>query len=345
MVGTEPNSFGLDAGGWVLLGLALAGLALETLLLTQVAGKPEQGDAAFGQGIAWLFAICCWFVTWVILGVSLLRAVRAGLMHPGGGAALAIFLACGAGCGAAFVLLEEYSHPSWPAAFPVLLPLAVGLYTVALYSAPARAVLASRGPRLWCVAVFLLLSCVPCVKVGWNWHSRAVNERLRETMVDESKREENLAKLSALPASTPLWEWVELLNADSGVRSEALAAARKLDHRQADVEQMLEWEIPQALALMPELDVKGSPRLCKAANGMLMKKAEYATEQANRFPGDYSVSGHVYVEESVPALRWLAANGCDCDEANAALQAAIGHYNATKEQKAGIEALAALRRK
>jgi hypothetical protein len=348
MAGMEKISFGPDAGGWLLFAFAFTSLALEALLLTQVAGEHAHGDAggaAFGQAFAWLYAMCFALVTWLLLGVSMLRASRAGLMHPTGAAALAIFIVCGAGCAGAFLLLEKHDHSRWPAALAVLLPLTLGIYTLALYSPSARGLLASRGLWLSCVAVYLLLSAAPWVQYAWDSHSRSVDQRLLKTMLNDRKRQENLAKLGAMPQSTPLWNWQELLSRDSGVRPEALEAVRKLDHRHVDVEQMLEWGIPNALALLPELDVKVTPRLCKAANAMLMQKAAYATEHANRYPAGYSISGHVYLEESLPALRWLTANGCDCDDANATLQAAIAHYSATKEQKAGIEALAALRRR
>jgi hypothetical protein len=227
----------------------------------------------------------------------------------------------------------------------VLLPLALGVYTLALYSSSARGLLARRGLWLSCAVVYLVLSAAPWVGYAWNSHSRSVDLRVLKAMLDDRKRQENLAKLGAMPQSTPLWNWQELLSRESGVRPEALEAVRNLDHRQTDLEQMLEWGIPNALALLPELDVKVTPQLCKAATAMLMQKAGYAAEHANSHPADYSTGGHVYVEESLPALHWLTANGCDCDSANAALQAAIAHYSATREQKAGGEALAALRRR
>ena len=348
MAGMEKMSFGPGAGGWLLFAISLAGLAYEALLLAQVAGEHAHGDAAgaaFGRAYAWLYAVCLALVTWLLLGVSMLRASRAGLMHPTGAAAVAIFIACGAGCAGAFLLLEKHDHSRWPAALAVLLPLTLGVYTLALYSPSARGLLASRGLWASCAAAYLLLSAAPWVQYAWNSHSRSVSQRLLNTMLNDRKRQENLTKLGAMPQTTPLWDWQGLLSRDGGVRPEALEAVRKLDHRQADVEQMLEWGIPNALALLPELDVKVTPRLCKAANAMLMKKAANATEHANGHPADFSISGHVHVEESLPALRWLTANGCDCDGANAALQAAIAHYSATREQKAGIEALAALRRR
>jgi hypothetical protein len=348
MAGMEKISFGPDAGGWLLFAFALASLGYEALLLTQLAGEHAHGDAAgaaLGRGFLWLYAMSFALVTWLLLGVSMLRASRAGLMHPTGAVALAIFIVCGAGCAGAFLLLEKHDHSRWPAALAVLLPLTLGIFTLALYIPSARGLLASRALWLSCAAAYLLLSAAPWVQYAWNSHSRSVNQRLLNTMLNDRKRQENLAKLDAMPQSTPLWDWQDLLSLDGGVRPEALEAVHKLDHRQADVEQMLEWGIPNALALLPELDVKVTPRLCKAANAMLKQKAEYATEHANSHPADYAIGGRVYVEESLPALHWLTANGCDCDGANAALQAAIAHYSATKERKAGIEALAALRRR
>jgi hypothetical protein len=104
---------------------------------------------------------------------------------------------------------------------------------------------------------------------------------------------------------------------------------------------MLGWGVPRAMTLLPELDLKATPELCQAARDFLIKRAKETRVRPKQDPREYHSDD---VEKSLPGIRWLIANGCDCGDAVAAMQASVETFLDTPERQAALAALGALRR-
>src|SRR5215469_14071716 len=101
---TNPQTLG-GAGG-VLLFLTLGSWVLLLVCLSSVVGKEVHGDAVVGQAMAWLAGMGLAALTWLWIGVLLLKAGTQGMM-PFAGIALALYLASGAAIAAALFLLQD----------------------------------------------------------------------------------------------------------------------------------------------------------------------------------------------------------------------------------------------
>jgi hypothetical protein len=152
-------------------------------------------------------------------------------------------------------------------------------------------------------------------------------------------RAANLAKLQTMK-DAPVVEWYSLLEEGSGVRPQALEALRRVGRRQADIEEMLRYGIIRGMVLLPELDLKATPQLCQAARTFLLKNAKESRVRPKQDPRPYDVDSGA--EQALPAMRWLIANGCNCDEGIAALEVSVeSHIDSPARQKA-LASLAAL---
>jgi len=157
------------------------------------------------------------------------------------------------------------------------------------------------------------------------------------------KRTENMANLQAMTPDAPLMNWYGLLDEDSGVRPEALEALKHVERRQADIEEMLSYGIARAMMLLPDLDLSPTPQLCEAARTFMLASAKSSRVRPKQDPRPYVAGGDV--EHSLPAIRWLQAHGCNCDEGIAALQASVESHQDTPDRKTALASLAGLREK
>ena len=142
---------------------------------------------------------------------------------------------------------------------------------------------------------------------------------------------------------TPVWDWLPFLDEDSGVQPEAFESVRHLKRRQSDLQDMLGGGVGRAMMLLPDLELKATPELCKSARNYLIRSAKESRVRPRQDPREYRAEG--YVENSLAGIRWLIANGCDCDDAIVAMQASVETFIDTPDRKAALAALAALRRK
>jgi hypothetical protein len=336
-----PASQTLGASGAALLLLAGACWLICLLFVFSVAGKDVHGDAVVGQAYAWFAAMGFAGLTWLWIGGLLLKAGTQEVL-PSGGIALVLYLASGvAGAAAMFLLMDDVTHV-WPAAILVLLPAVLIFYVFALYQPSLRPIFSGPPVSVVAAGVVLLLCAAPLPStIPRLWQTRG-NRAAVEEVLAARNREENLAKLQAMPADAPLWDWFDLLQEKSGVRTEALQAVRRLERRQKDIEELIEAGVPRALRLIPDLDLQPTPVLCEGAGNYLRKYAKETRVRPKQDPREYSGD---WVDESLPAIRWLMSRGCDCDATVAAMEVSVGTFIDTPARKAALTALAGLRKK
>jgi hypothetical protein len=341
-----PTSPTLGGAGGTLLFLMLACWLIQLGFLFSVVGQQVHGHEVVGQAFGWLGAMILAGFAWLWLGGLLLKAgVQDILPQRIDMVALILYIGAGGAIAAAFTLLQDGSRV-WPAAVPVVVPPILAFYVFALHRPSMRDFFASMNGTLAVWIPVLILTLAPWPSLVRELRGIAEQQaamRQGNAQELERKRAENLPKLQAMGADAPVWDWLDLLDESSGVHAEALEAVRKLERRQGDVEDMLGWGIPRAMQLLSDLDLKATPKLCESANAYLRKEAKETRVRAKQDPREYRGEG--YVERSLPAIRWMMANGCDCDATVEAIQKSVETYIDTRERKAALAALAELRKK
>ena len=294
---------------WLLLALDVYGILSS--------GPLQSGEDRYSRAGELLSAYVLACLVWAFLGITLYR-----LHLPGG---LWVFLLAAAATAAAFILMGE-GQTRWPAAIPVLLPwLLLGAALSAHWAA-------LRTP-------LMVASAVLCVLALAVFGYSTLQLQRSRTAVQEETRRRNLALVATIGEDQPLWHWLPLLEEESGVREEALAALRKLNRRQADVEAMLANGRLAARELLPLLDLRPTERLQQEIAAWCGKTAEYARTKPGG--GDEILEG-TFLFAPLPALRWLHGHGGDCRDCVAQLKAAALEYQDTKVRASFIRQLDAL---
>jgi hypothetical protein len=340
----------LGACGVTLTVLALLCWLAQTAILCSVAGQDVHGDAALGQGIAWFTAMMFAAFTWLWVGGLLLKAGVDDRM-PGSADLLAtgLYLLSIAAVAATYLLLEKPGS-AWPAITPVLLPPVLIAYVLALHHSSWHSFFAApNGTRaVWGLVLLLALAPGPTfyrTLAGVNAARIGRAKAIDEYKVQEGLRNRaaNLEKLKTMTPDMPLDEWYPLLEEDGGVRTEALEALLHVDRRQTDIEFLLKNNVPKAMMLLPDLDLKATPELCQAANTFMVTGAKSSRVRPKQDPREYRAGGDL--EASVQAVRWLQAHGCNCDEGLAAMEASVLSHLDSPDRKIALATLAELRGK
>lgn len=335
----------IGSGGIALLALTAICWLLFVTYLFGIAGHQAHGDAAMGQALGVFAAILFAGLTWLWLGGLLLKAGTEDRMPSWAALPVTVlFLFSGTAVAACFFLIQDPKR-IWPAYIAAVLPPIIALYVLALYLMPV--------PPFFSVAVWsvvLILSLIPWPSLFRQMNAdearraeHAVQQEARTAQERVFNRAENFAKLEALTPEAPLTDWFPLLDEKSGVRTEALEKLRHVERRQADVEEMLTWGIIGAMMLLPDLDLKARPELCDAAKAFMLKNAKESRVRPKQDPREYDPSHGVI--DYLPGIRWLMANGCDCDEGIAALEASVASYIESPGRNKDIALLAELRQK
>jgi hypothetical protein len=337
----------LGSGGIALLVLTLICWLLMLVYLFGVAGQEAHGDAVVGQAFSWLAAMLLAGLVWLWLGGLLLKAGTQGMM-PGwaNGAATILYLMSGAAAGVVFFLIQDPKRV-WPLGILALLPPTLAFYVFALYQPSLRPFFSGTNGSVAAGIVVLILSIAPWPALV----QKVTRDRIRriedakataQWNVEEQARKHatNLEKLHAMTPDAPLMNWYDLLEPDSGVRTEALEALRHVERRQADIEDMLSYGVMKAMMLLPELDLQPTPQLCAAARTFLLQRAKGSRIRPKQDPAPYTAGG--YVEDSLPGIRWLLAHGCDCNEGIVAMEASVETYLDSPDRKKALASLAEL---
>src|SRR5205085_2510054 len=145
--------------------------------------------------------------------------------------------------------------------------------------------------------------------------------------------------------------WLKFAD-QNDLRAQALAGARKLDHRTADAVEMLHdkydisapWKV---LRYMPALDLQATPEFCNAALGEIRAELSRIHRPKADDPRPYRELLDRLGNDAaqLPALQWLAAHGCDAEAGLTEAQALIATYQDSPERSAMLASLEQLRRK
>jgi hypothetical protein len=135
---------------------------------------------------------------------------------------------------------------------------------------------------------------------------------------------EHPARFSMLTPQAHLKAWLQFAK-DSSLRDQALAGARRIDHRTADAVEMLhgdEFSAYAVLTYMPVLDLDATPELCDASLQALHAQLSQIFRPKADDPKPYQeLLERLGVGRPLDALQWLASHGCDAgrelDEAEA----------------------------
>ena len=288
----------------LLLILMLAAWGLLAFDVYQIVSVPAlSGEGRYSRGWELLWAFVLALATWLIMGLLLYRR------HTPGG--LLIGLLSGAAAFCALQLMDE-GKTSWPAAVLLLLPLAI---TAAAFT------------RQWAGArvALIVISLIPCAVLAGSTIMTFIGESGQRRAIDKETREKNLAIVQTIGENQPLWTWLPLAAEESGVRTEALNAMRRLKRRQADIEQMLA-ESGNGLDLVPELDLERTPRLQQLINSRAVSDAAYARTMPG---GGDEILERTFIYASLPAMHWLRSHGGDCREGVSELKSAVLLYKDT----------------
>jgi len=338
----------MGASGLILFLLTTGCWLGMLIMLPAFLGVDAQGDASVGVAIGFLAACVLAGFTWLWIGGLLLIAGTRDLL-PGWGnlAALVLGPGCAAAAAASLYLLSD-PHIRWPVVIPVAAPVLLAGYACGLMQPSLRPIFskAGIGMTVWMLALVIAIAPWPGVVAQLRGKAlrRAENAKeLAEWQIQETARNrtQNLEKLRAMQPGASIMDWYPLLDAESGVQTEALEALRHDPARQAQIEDMLGYGVHRAMTLLPDLDLQPTPALCQAAGKFFLKTATGSHLRKRDDPAPYSAQ--VSFHEFLPGIRWLTAHGCNCDEGIAALDESARTYLDSPERQQLLGNLAALR--
>jgi hypothetical protein len=288
-----------------VLMVAFWGLLAFLLYDVVSSGPPMSGEGNYSRGweLLWVYVLTA--VVWLVLIVLLQRE-----RIPGG---FVVWVVSAAAAFGAYYLFGG-GETRWPAAIPLLLPLLLAGAALSGYWSALRMPL-------------LAVAAVPCLIAAgtftYTWIGQSSGERAGRAEV----RARNLRLVAQIDESHPIWQWLRLLADDSGVRDEAIAALRKLNRRQADMEQMVAERVGETMDLIPLLDLQPTPRLQERIDAWLLKDAAYARTKPG---GSDEILKGDFMFSALPALHWMHSRGGCCREGISQMRAAALEYRDTK---------------
>jgi hypothetical protein len=327
----------------LLLALTVLSCILLTATLQSVAGKQAPGDAAMGQAITWIYCWILTILTWGCLSGLLIATGSRDLLPAWVGVAATLLVpASGIAAFAAMYLLDK-TPARWPLAIPLGIPLLVCLYVIGLHQTSWRPTVAgwAVSGAVWAVVAALCVAVAPALSYQLGAADRREAARqadLADPVQRARRRKEGLAKLKAMPPEAPLEDWLDLLQPENEVRADALEILRKSDHRQSDMERLVESRSNAFyLGLAPELDLIASEPLCRALKDHLWNIAFTARLNGER--------GHSYEpDRSLQWLPWFTTHGCDCTQSIEHMEETVRqYYSDSPERQKGLAQLAALK--
>ena len=158
------------------------------------------------------------------------------------------------------------------------------------------------------------------------------------------------ARFSMLTPKAHLKAWLGFAD-NKEFHDQALAGARKLDHRTADAVEMLNdksdisapWKV---LKYLPALDLETTAPLCGAALAQVHGDLAKTLRPKADDPRPYSeLLERLGAYEPLTALTWLASHGCDAERELSEAEDLIRTYQDSPKRAAMLAKLAALHRK
>lgn len=198
-----------------------------------------------------------------------------------------------------------------------------------------------------------------CDAESLAWESMAKN--YRDTNFDvyrlaEIRDPKNLGRIvrehperfSMLTPKAHLKAWLRFAE-EKNLREQALAGARKLDHRTADAIEMLresDHEARTVMQYLPALDLAATPQLCAAGQKAIHDQLARVYRPRADDPRPYSeLLDRLGLGEQLPALKWLASHGCDAESELSEAEMLVRSYQDSPARAAMLASLAQLRRK
>jgi hypothetical protein len=274
-------------------------------------------------------------VLWTVLGVKLvLVRIRGGIDgRPGWQAAVLLLLSWTAAL--AVTYLSDQSEPlRWMLAIQVLVPPLVLLYTAWATIPRIHALLAAQQASAIAGGLILILGLLPWLRlIGHEeW------ERKRDEAIS-AERAEWQRRFDRLTPRSPVHDWMEFLDTDRGFYAETIRRIKALDHKQSDIERMLNTGDYSGFGALWQLDLAPTSILCDGVRKFLRDQAVALQPTPSR--RRYYPEVRVVADSYESTLRWFGRNGCPMlDELNA-FEATLLAYPDT--EKEGVLFLAAIR--
>jgi hypothetical protein len=158
------------------------------------------------------------------------------------------------------------------------------------------------------------------------------------------------ARFSMLTPKAHLKAWLSFADKKE-LRDQALAGARRLDHRTADAIEMLtdKYDISApwtALQHLPVLDLEATPALCEAAQVEIRGEIARIARPKPDDPRPYSeLLERLGSGRQLPALIWLASHGCDAEGGLSEAEEMVRAYQDSTDRAAMLATLAQLHRR
>jgi hypothetical protein len=155
------------------------------------------------------------------------------------------------------------------------------------------------------------------------------------------------ASFAMLTPRSHLRAWLKFAYDDT-TRAATLDGARKLDHRTADLAEMLGDSADQnsrgaLLELVPELEVQATEPLCRAALDAVSQ--EFAPIYRPTDPRPYDSLTHGMGSAAFGPLKWLAGHGCAAEAQLTEAEAIVNAYQDSPARAAMLADLTALHHK
>lgn len=270
------------------------------------------------------FMLLLWAALAIVLfrrGVSGGMRIVAGLLFPLSGAAAIV----------AGVLRWRYG--GWTIVVPLSLPPLIALYAMWMRQPALHAALPAEivNPVAWSAILVLTIALIPLGAIDERTYPARQAERARQEQQDEKERvspeveaavaraSQARARFEALNADSSLADVLDDLNFPDeyeGVReahhAEALAKARQVKTRQADLVTLLKGGMIEKLEDLQNLDIKAEPAVCAAYGDALRQETTNGKWES--------------ILRQQPNISWLVGQGCNLDPALAAVEAWLAAF-------------------
>jgi hypothetical protein len=257
-------------------------------------------DAA-GNSWAAIYTVFGTLALWTMLGVVLLlvrlRGGTGGL--PGWPAFGLLVLTCGAALAVTY-LLDQREPLRWMLAIQILVPPLI-VASIAWATIPSRIV--------W--GLILILGLLPWTRlIGHQPWER------KRGQAHAAERDEWQRRFDQLTPQSPVHDWMVFLNTRYTLYDEALKRIRALDHKQSDIERMLNSGDYLGFEALWNLELTPTPALFEGVRKFLRDQTTglKPTPKRRRYYPELAIIANPWQT----SLQWFAKNGCPMlDELNA----------------------------
>ncbi len=174
--------------------------------------------------------------------------------------------------------------------------------------------------------------------------------RLRDPKELGRQMREYPERFSMLTPKAHLKAWLSFADKKE-YHDQALAGARKLDHRTSDAIEILTSKYESSATWMvtkylPVLDLETNPRLCAGVLAVVHDDLSKVYRPKADDPRPYSdLLGRLGIHDPLNALTWVAGHGCEAEAELRDAEEVVRSYQDSSERAAMLATLAKLQRK